>query len=240
MDPRDRFIHAVAPGRTFADVGGLWGTVNERATVAHAAGASDVTMLDLAAFDHEHQWWQKFEARCQERHVGPVHRISGDVMQLARRAEPPRFDVVHCSGILYHIPDQFQFLRALRTITREHLILTSSITETCISNEAGELRVPEGGALLLPALSPAERAVLKAHWWPTLADGSLGLTRDIDAWNLDDYGPWWWLPTTTALARMCQVAGFEVREVEHLWNGHAATLLLSVAGGAATRTGVAA
>ena len=81
--------------------------------------------------------------------------------------------------------------------------------------------------LFLPAFSADERAVLKAHWWPTLGDGSLGLTRDITQWRLSDFGPWWWLPTTTALARMCEVSGFEVRDVEHLWNGHAATLMLA-------------
>ena len=228
MDPRDRFVHQVSNGRTFADVGGLWGTVNERATVAHFAGASEVTMLDLSPVGSH--WWQKFEVRREELNVPPVRAICGDIVKLAAGENPPRFDVVHCSGILYHIPDQFQFLRAMRTITREYLILTSSITETHISNEAGELTVPDGGSLFLPALSQRERAVLKAHWWPTLGDGSLGLTRDITSWNLDDYGPWWWLPTTTALARMCEVAGFDVREVEHLWNGHAATLMLAARG----------
>ena len=105
-------------------------------------------------------------------------------------------------------------------------MLTSSITETHIANVAGELRIPEGSSLFLPALSAHERAVLKAHWWPTLKDGSLGLTQEIEVWNLDDFGPWWWLPTTQALVRMCEIVGFDVIEVEHLWNGHAATLLL--------------
>lgn len=182
-------------------------------------------MLDMSpAGSH---WWEKFETRCRGLNVPPVRGISDDVMRLAAAADVPRFDVVHCSGILYHIPDQFQFLRAMRAVTGEYLILTSSITETHIRNEAGELVVPEAGSLFLPALSEAERAVLKAHWWPTLGDGSLGLTRDIPSWDLNDFGPWWWLPTTAALARMCDVAGFEVQEIEHLWNGHAATLKLA-------------
>jgi hypothetical protein len=225
MDPRDRFIHQVAAGRSFVDVGGLWGTVNERVSVAHEAGARDLTMLDVSPA--EGKWWRLFEERRQEKGVPPVRSISGDLMTLAHSDPTLRFQVVHCSGILYHIPDQFQLLRALRTLTTEHLILTSSITETHIANEAGELRVPEGGALFLPALNAAERAVLKAHWWPTLADNSLGLTRDIDHWDLNDFGPWWWLPTTAALTRMCEIAGFDVLDVEHLWNGHAATLMLA-------------
>ena len=40
MDPRDRFIHRVTAGRSFVDVGGLWGTINERVTVLEVrAGA---------------------------------------------------------------------------------------------------------------------------------------------------------------------------------------------------------
>ena len=226
MDPRDRFLHQVLSGKTFVDVGGLWGTVNERAAVAHFAGAAEITMLDMSPVGSH--WWQKFDARREELQVPRVRALCGDVMKIATERYPPRFGVVHCSGILYHIPDQFQLLKALRTITGEHLILTSAITESHIVNDAGELRVPEGGALFLPAISADERAVLKAHWWPTLGDGSLGLTRDIPHWHLDDFGPWWWLPTTGALARMCEVAGFEVREVEHLWGGHAATLMLKV------------
>jgi hypothetical protein len=226
MDPRDRFVNQVARGCTFVDVGGLWGTVNERASVAHAAGATEITMLDLSPADSH--WWRKFEARREELGVPAVHAISGDVMALAAGPTPPCFDVVHCSGILYHIPDQLAFLSALRIITRKHLILTSSITATQISTEVGELTVPDGGVLFLPALSDRERAVLKAHWWPTVGDMAHGLTRDLAVWKLDDFAPWWWLPTTTALVRMCQVTGFDVREVEHSWNGHAATLMLDV------------
>ena len=39
-DIRDRFIEKVAAGKRFVDIGGLWGMVNEKATVAAAAGAS--------------------------------------------------------------------------------------------------------------------------------------------------------------------------------------------------------
>jgi hypothetical protein len=239
MDPRDRFIHQVSKGKSFVDVGGLWGTVNERVSVAHAAGASELAMLDISPADGK--WWPLFNERREALGVPPAREISGDLMTLAYADPTLRFDVVHCSGILYHIPDQFQLLRALRTITTGHLVLTSSITETHIANDAGQLDVPEGGALFLPALSAAERAVLKAHWWPTLAQHSLGLTTEIDRWDLTDFGPWWWLPTTQALMKMCEIAGFDVLEVEHLWNGHAATLMLAArADEAASRTSTAA
>ena len=67
-------------GKTFAEVGGLWGTTNERASVAHRAGARDLTMVDLSPADSK--WWPLFEARRIQFGVPPVRSVSGDVMQL--------------------------------------------------------------------------------------------------------------------------------------------------------------
>jgi len=228
MDVRDRFVQQVVKGKTFAEVGGLWGTVSEKASVAHAAGASELTMIDISlAGSH---WWQEFEKRRQALNVPPVRSISGDVMKLADADPSLRFDVVHCSGILYHVPNPLHFLKCLRTITREYLILTSSITATEISNSAGRLTVPAGSALFLPALSTVEKAVLKEHWSVVVPDTAHGLTKEIPRWRLEDFGPWWWLPTTDALAAMCRVVGFDVLGLELTWSGYAATLLLRVAG----------
>ena len=226
-DPRDRFIHRVAAGRTFADVGGLWGTVSEKTSVAHAAGATALTMIDQMPEGDE--WWQKYEARCRELRLPKVRAVVGDVVKLVRDDPELRFDVVHCSGVLYHFPEPLAMIRALRALTREYLILSSSITETLIRNDAGEIRVPEGGAILVPALSRAERAVMHAHWAPTVGTTALGLTSHVDHWDIDDFAPWWWLPTTTALGRMCEVAGFEVEGLDHFWNNHTATFLLRAA-----------
>ena len=225
VDPRDRFIHEVARGRSFVDVGGLWGTVGERVSVAHAAGARELALIDVTR--PEGELWARFDERRRALGVPAVRTVSGDLMQLVPADPTLRFEVVHCSGILYHVPDPFRLLTALRTLTTGHLILSSSITETDIVNEAGELHLPEGSSLFLPALSRQERAVLAAHWRPAVADNALGLTRDVATWRLNDFGPWWWLPTTSALTRMCEIAGFDVLEVDHFWGGHAATLKLA-------------
>jgi SAM-dependent methyltransferase len=226
-DPRDRFINHVAAGTSFAEIGGLWGTVNERVSVAHAAGARSLTMIDLSpAGSH---WWQAFDLRCAERGVGDVVQISGDVLELSARPDAPAYDVVHCSGVLYHMPDPLKFLAALRRVTRQHLVLTSAVTADEIHNDAGSVTVPAGGALFVPALSPAERAVLHADWYPMLGEHALGITRDTE-WNLNDFAPWWWLPTVRCLSGMCEAAGFTVVDGGHTWNDHAYTLLLRVRG----------
>jgi hypothetical protein len=66
-DIRDRFIEKVAAGKRFVDIGGLWGMVNEKATVAAAAGASEVTMLD--AMEEGHETWHQFAERARARNV---------------------------------------------------------------------------------------------------------------------------------------------------------------------------
>ena len=47
-DVRDTYIRQVVAGKSFADVGGLWGTVNEKVSVAHAYGARALTMIDVS------------------------------------------------------------------------------------------------------------------------------------------------------------------------------------------------
>ena len=59
-DPRDAFIARVVRGKSFADVGGLWGTVNEKVSVAHAAGAASLAMVDISEWGDR---WNEFETR---------------------------------------------------------------------------------------------------------------------------------------------------------------------------------
>lgn len=222
-DPRDQYIHRVTAGRSFAEVGGLWGTLNERVSVAHAAGARHLTMIDLSGPDSH--WWLKFRKRCEELSVPAVEEVSAEILNLAAQPTPPLFDVVHCSGVLYHMPDPIRFLGALRTITREHLVLTSSITADVISNEAGTLRIPSGSSLFIPALTPAEHAIVRADWLPLVGENAGGITCPTK-WDAADFGPWWWLPTITALKAMSEAAGFRVLDGQTLWADHAYTVLL--------------
>jgi hypothetical protein len=222
-DPRDQYIHRVVSGRTFAEVGGLWGTRNERVSVAHAGGARQLTMIDLSPADSH--WWPKFRERCQTLSVPAAHELSAEILCLAEQPAPPVFDVVHCSGVLYHMPDPMRFLTALRRLTREYLVLTSSITADLIANESGILRVPSGGALFIPALTPTELAIVRADWLPLVGENAGGITCPA-VWRADDFGPWWWLPTIGCLKAMCEAAGFRVLDGETLWNDHAYTVLL--------------
>ncbi|MEG3971326.1 tetratricopeptide repeat protein [Microcoleus sp. T2B6] len=225
-DIRDRYIARVAKGKTFAEVGGLWGTVSEKVSVASKYGAVSLTMID--AMPASLQWWQDFHDRMTSLNIANYHCINQDItqIQLADIGEP--YDVTHCAGVLYHHPHPLQILVALRQITREHLVFTSVITQEVIENELGRYEIPASGVMFIPALDDAERALLTAYWRPYINNNQLiGITEKA-VFDMNDFAPCWWLPTATALEAMCEVAGFKVLDKGLTWNNNALTLLLGV------------
>ncbi|MBD1814996.1 tetratricopeptide repeat protein [Microcoleus vaginatus DQ-U2] len=225
-DLRDRYIARVVKGKTFAEVGGLWGTLNEKVSVASKYGAISLTMID--AMPASLQWWQDFYARMTSLNIANYNCINRDItqIQLAEIGEP--YDVVHCAGVLYHHPHPLQILTSLRQITGEYLILTSAITQEVIENERGRYEIPASGVIFIPALGDAERAILTAYWQQH-TDGApmLGITEKA-VFDINDFAPWWWLPTATALESMCKVAGFKVLDKALTANNNALTLLLGI------------
>ena len=173
-------------------------------------------------------WWQDFHDRMTSLNIAKYHCINQDITQikLAEIGEP--YDVVHCAGVLYHHPHPLQILVALRQITREHLILTSAITQEVIENEWGRYEIPASGVMFIPALDDGERAILTAYWQIYNNNKPLiGITEKA-VFDINDFGPWWWLPTATALEAMCKVAGFKVLDKGLTWNNNALTLLLGL------------
>ena len=225
-DVRDTYISQVVAGKSFADVGGLWGTVNEKVSVAHAHGARTLTMIDVSPQDSA--LWTQFDERRQGLHVPDVECVSGDVLALAETASCPQFDVVHCSGVLYHMPEPVRFLCALRKMTRKALILTSAITATRVKSKKGVLDIPEAAMLCIPALHGREREIIQSYWYDIVGDSAFGLTQDIPAWDTEDFGPWWWLPTAEALRAMCESTGFRHETGALTWSGNAYSQLLFV------------
>jgi hypothetical protein len=121
-----------------------------------------------------------------------------------------------------------QILVALRQITREHLILTSAITQEVIENEFGRYETPASGVMFIPALDDAERAILTAYWRPYINNKQLiGITEKA-VFDMNNLVAWWWLPTATALEAMCKVAGFKVLDKGLTWDNNALTLLLGI------------
>lgn len=225
-DPRNQFIAEVVADQTFADVGGLWGVVNEKVSVAWRHRARDLTMIDVTPDTPDPAGlWYKFRERMTKLNVDRYTCLSKDICDptLAQQAS---FDVVHCSGVLYHHPHPLIMLEALRAITRRHLILTSSILPEVIENEYGRYQLPSSGVLFVPALNEVEFKIVKTFWEQAGVQAH-GLTQRV-SFRLRDFGPWWWLPTASTLTAMCEVIGFKVAKSQLTWDGKALVLLLDI------------
>ena len=57
----DEIINSHVRDARLADIGGLWGLVNEKITVAVEAGCRAATMIDIAPINH--RLWSHFEER---------------------------------------------------------------------------------------------------------------------------------------------------------------------------------
>lgn len=219
-DPRDDYIARVVRGKAFCDVGGLWGTVSEKVSVAHAAGAAQLSMLDIS--DEESHLWEAFRERLIELDVPDVDCISADITAIGSTRS---FDVVHCSGVLYHAPDPVGLLAALRKVTVEHLILASVTVPAKIDNAAGSLRFAPGQALFVPHLDGSTLQIVQRYFADRGIHGAEGIDAPVTDWSPDNYGPWWWLVTSELIGRMLRVAGFELMDDEPFWNGRAHAFL---------------
>jgi 2-polyprenyl-3-methyl-5-hydroxy-6-metoxy-1,4-benzoquinol methylase len=223
MDIRDSYIGQVVAGATFADVGGLWGTVNEKVSVAHKRGARRVAMLDISPPDSP--LWQLFHQRMAQEGVSDYHCATMDVASPSVTSTVEPFDVIHCSGVLYHHPNPMLLLRNLRALARQHVVLTSAIAQASVTNATGTYTMPDSAVLFVPALTTSEREIL-GEYWRSFGVAADGLTNEC-AFNPDDFGPWWWLPTAGGLLAMCRAAGFTIVDHSLTWNNNALVTLLT-------------
>jgi hypothetical protein len=213
QDPRDPFIRQYAGGKSFVDAGGLENY--EKISVAHEAGAESLTMLDI--YPPERPEWQAFRDKMTMLGID-AECISADVHKVGRT-----WDVVHSSGILYHESSPFLYLDVLRRMATEFCILSSTVVPPLIETPSGTLRTPEAGALLVPALAGVEKKIASELFRDKYG---LEVLSGPHLTTTDGYGPNWWLPTSAALRKMCECAGFDVLEARDFEVFPATTLVL--------------
>ena len=197
IDWRSELV-GIVPEKTFAEVGGLWNTVHETVSIALTSGCREATEIDIQPIEHD--LWRRFHDRCRERGVSGYNCVSGDICDDRFVADVGQFDVVFCSGVIYHCPHPLQAIHNLITIARERIVISSEAIPECIENASGTLRAPVGSCLFVPALGARQRAILREHPHPTMYNGmrfvpgrdERGLLREDGSFR---YGPWWWLYT---------------------------------------------
>jgi hypothetical protein len=214
-------IGELVSGRSFADIGGLWGTENERVTVASAAGASSVMMVDMQQEGNE--WWRAFEERRKEKGVTACTNIVANLDHADFAVKVPVSDVTHCSGVIYHAPSPVWTLAKLREVTGDTLLLCSMTVPEQIETKVGSIDMSDGNALFIPALSGRKLQILRAYFDDVHIQVHNINSQKEYPWRVGadyNYAPWWWLWTPTTLAAFVETAGFRVREIFDGWPGY--------------------
>ena len=119
-DVRRRLVRELAPGRSFLDVGGMFGVDGELAFLAEESGATKVALFD--AMDPT----ERFEATHRAR-GSRLQFFQGDLHDPDVVDELGPFDVVWCSGVIYHSPHPMLQLQHLRRLTLDTVVVGSLV-----------------------------------------------------------------------------------------------------------------
>ncbi len=184
-------IRRIVPGKSFVDIGCMWGVNGEYAFIAEEAGATHVAGVDVFGPTPE------FEQKKAER-GSSVEFVLGDATDPGTIAAIGQRDVVFCAGVLYHHPSPFDLLVALRRMCTQTLILRSSTIP--------EINGLPNGAVYWPMLTAAEREL-----WNLSGLGVVHQEGISNEFRPDQgYGNWFWGLTPSCLVSLLRTAGFEV------------------------------
>ncbi|WP_205697187.1 bifunctional 2-polyprenyl-6-hydroxyphenol methylase/3-demethylubiquinol 3-O-methyltransferase UbiG [Conexibacter sp. SYSU D00693] len=194
---RSAWIRAHVPGRSFVDVGGLYGINGDIAFQAAAAGASPVTCFD--AGDPTPEFLERRASTGLD-----VRIVQGDLEDPLSVERIGAHDVVWCSGVVYHTPNPVQQLIHLRRICRETLYLGS--------HTMAEVPGVKQACVFYPYLPEGSRRVHESPHWQAAGSGAGSIGGPfIDAPMLG-HNNFWWGITPSALEAMVRTACFEVVE----------------------------
>jgi SAM-dependent methyltransferase len=198
LEPFEPLIRRYAPGRSFLDVGAMWGVHGRTAFLAEEAGATAVTAIDISGPTPE------FLTE-RERRGSAVRFETADLHDPATTELVGAHDVVWCAGVLYHCPDPVHSIGCLRRLTTERLVLlTASVPE---------LPGVEGASVFFPHLPEAARHAYDEAYRRVDGSGAarIGLTTPFDPEQ--GYGNWWWGLSPSAITGMLRAGGFTVEDV---------------------------
>lgn len=231
----DSCIAEAVPGLRFAEVGGLWGLKNEKVTLALKAGATSALMLDIMPVPEA---WQVFRDRADAEGVSGYATLEADIddPKLMEMTEP--VDFVHCSGVIYHVPNPVHTLAQLARLTTRYLLLGSMTVPPVIVTGSGTLDLQDGRALYVPALSGATKRILSEHFDRVHLKVHNINSDQLTSWQVSqrispNHEPWWWIWSAQTVATLAERAGFSVLRIEDTWKGRAHSLFCEKRPGAA-------
>jgi hypothetical protein len=197
LGPSTALMEPIVPGRSFVDVGGMWGIDGRVSFLAEEHGASAVTLIDVLqatpAYEAEHT-----------RRGSKVRFVHGDLHDPETLEAVGRHDVVWCAGVIYHVPDPRRTLECLHHLTGETLLLTAMTIP--------ELPGVENGAVFYPQMRDGARERFNRLFETVCGGGTrVGLTDRFEPEGR--YDNWWWGLTPSALRSLVSVSGFAVSQV---------------------------
>lgn len=186
--PTRKIFQKYVPGRSFADIGCMWNCHGAYAYYAELIGArTPILAFDgLEATEQFHAYHEALESRIQFK--------QGDILELDPEIDGT-YDVVFCSGVLYHMPDPMKMLDRVTSIARKTLILG---THTVAGDEPLLRFYPHD-----PRPEPFP--------WEMVHGASMESRYSLD---YKDYAPWWVGPTESAVEQMLRCFRFVVTETE--------------------------
>jgi len=176
--PREELAAERAAGRSFADIGCMWKVHGAIAFAAEAAGATEVTAIDLMAPTPE------YEAE-HARRASRVRYVQGDVHDEAALAQVGRHDVVWCSGVIYHAPHPLLTLERLRAITGSTLLLATEVIPEIRRHPRACIFAPRPG--IHPAhTEPFDRARGYGNWYWAITRSAVLAMLEATGFAIED------------------------------------------------------
>ncbi len=185
------YVKRYAPGRSFVDIGGMWGINGRYSFEAEAAGASRVVLVDM---DETPEFSNRVSTENSK-----VEFVNYDATSPSLHQEIGEFDVVWCFGVLYHLPDPLGFLQNLRRICKERLILET-------------LAIPEVPGFRNMATFFPMQPTGAANPWDTSRKGAAPrqLAISVDYEPAEGYSNNFWGMTPSCVESLLKTAGFTV------------------------------
>lgn len=236
MEPKDQidqWIAEIVPGKSFVDVGGIGvNSMNERTSFAVKSGAASATMADIRPSDF---WeWDIFRKKIAEAGVTGIRELAGiDIRSSADLARIGPTDIVHSTGIFYHVHSPPECLWTLRGIVKEYLITNTVTFPGVISNEYGTIVLPDCGVLFLAALSDTDRRVLNKYyserfgWTVDEMSPRFEDRKNVNQWIMDGkLTPWpnWFFYSDHAFRSLLRLCRLEIID-EYKWENHSLQVL---------------
>jgi len=190
---RYEWVRQLAPGKSFIDLGGMWGVNGRIAFLAEEVGAERVVLFDVMDPTDE------FLSEHALRHSSVTY-IQGDLADDVAIAGLGRFDVVWCTGLIYHSPNPYQLIMNLRQLTRERLVLGTHVLP--------DVPFVPNLCLFLPGLPRVLRDAFasRLHGKESML---WGLTTDFDYTPGEGYRNCWWMLSHTAVRSMLETESFQ-------------------------------